>query len=70
MRSPRQHVHVPDDGRGQRLVFVNGREIKKVFYADTKRGVVDAYREPLKLHKYRKRALTRRYRGHVTVVPC
>lgn len=62
------HIHTVDDGRGQRRVFVNGREIERVFFADTKRGIVDAYREPLKLDKRKKRLLTRRYRGAVRVV--
>lgn len=62
------HIHTLDDGRGLRRVFVNGREIKTAFYADTKRGIVDAYREPLKLSRFKKRPLTRRYRGTVTVV--
>lgn len=70
MMLPQQHIHTPEDGRGHRSVFVNGREVKQAFYADTKRGIVDAYRQPLRLDKDRKRVLSRRYRGHVVVMPC
>lgn len=62
------HIHMVGDGRGLRRVYVDGREIRKVVYADTKRGIVDAYREPLKLDKHKKRVLTRRHRGKVEVV--
>ena len=62
------HIHTVDDGRGPRRVFVDGREIASPIYADTKRGIVDAYAQPVRLDKHRKRILTRRYRGAVEVV--
>ena len=64
-----EHIHTPCDGRGPRRVFVDGREIKYATYADTRRGIVDAYREPLQLGKWRKRILTERHRGRVEVIP-
>lgn len=68
MKPSNDHIHVPDDGRGYRDVFVNGRLIEKPFFADTKRGIVDAYRHPFQVDKRKKRALTYRIRGIVTVV--
>ena len=62
------HIHTPDDGRQLRIVYVDGKRVDEVFYADTKRGVVDAYRRPHKIHKYGKRLLTKRHRGKVEVV--
>jgi hypothetical protein len=35
-----EHIHVPGDGRGARLVYVDGELVKQVVYADTKSGVV------------------------------
>lgn len=63
-----EHIHTPRDGRGPRRVLVDGREVKRCLYADTRRGIVDCYRYPLKLHKYRKRAITQRLRGVVEVL--
>lgn len=60
-------IHTPDDGRGYRRVFVDGREIKQVVYADTRRGIVDANRLPLKADRWKKRAITDRFRGAVRV---
>ena len=64
----RTHIHIPDDGRGLRDVFVDGQKIEKAFFADEKRGIVDYYVTPYKLDKYRKRLLSRRIRGDVQVV--
>ncbi len=60
-------VHTPHDGRPARRIYVDGKCVWGAFYADTRRGIVDAYRWPVKLHKYGKRALSRRLRGRVTV---
>jgi hypothetical protein len=60
-------IHKVGDGRGNRQVYLNDKPIAKAFYADTVKGVVRCYREPLKLHKYRKRALTRTLHGKVRV---
>lgn len=62
-----EHIHYPGDGRGMRKVFVNGKLIDQVFYADTKKGIVDHYPQPLKVHKHRKRMISRRLRGCVEV---
>lgn len=62
------HIHTPGDGRGLRKVYVDGVEIKSCFYVDTRRGIVDCHREPLRLDKHRKRILSKRVRGTVTVV--
>lgn len=61
------HIHTPDDSRGRRRVYVDGVLIEAVFYADTKRGIVRAYRQPLRLDKHRKRLLSYVLRGIVTV---
>ncbi|SDF69775.1 hypothetical protein SAMN05216571_101262 [Onishia taeanensis] len=62
------HIHVPEDGRGPREVFVDGHKIDKVCYADTRRGIVDYYPQPIKVDKWGKRVISRRMRGRVEVV--
>lgn len=62
-----EHIHTVDDGRGKRAVFVNGNLIKEAFFADTRRGIVRAYRFPIRLHKWRKRLLFKTLRGGVEV---
>lgn len=62
-----EHIHLPDDGRGYRQVFVNGREEREVFYADTRKGVVVAAMRPVRVDKHRKRVLKRVIRGRVEV---
>lgn len=39
------HVHTPGDGRGMRRVFLDGKRVEYVFYADTREGVVRFYLE-------------------------
>lgn len=63
------HIHTPDDGRGPRDVYLDGKPVRRVVYANTKKGKVRVYAEPIKLDKYRKRILTRTKRGRVEVVP-
>ena len=63
------HIHTPHDGRGLRRVLVNGRALDGVFYADTKKGLARYYVKPLRLDKYKKRALSRTVRGRVQVEP-
>jgi len=48
-------------------VFVDGRPVSQVFFADTRRGIVDRFLAPVRLDKHRKRALTQRIRGDVRV---
>lgn len=42
-------VHTPDDGKGRRIVKVNGIEIEHAIYADTEKGVVIAHKIPLEV---------------------
>lgn len=65
---PNDHVHTVDDGRGlERTVLLNGTQVKAV-YADTKRGVVRVYREPLTTDKRGKRLLLKTLYGRVEVL--
>lgn len=62
-----EHIHKPDDGRGLRKIFVDGKEVEAVFYADTIAGVVRAYKKPYtvvgdEIESYE-------IRGAVTVTP-
>ena len=63
------HIHDIgiEDFRGQRDVFVNGKKVEACFYANTKKGVVKAYRKPYKIDKHRKRALPYTLHGDVEV---
>lgn len=61
------HIHTPKDGRGLRDVFVDGKLVERVFFADTRRGIVRAYRYPLRLDKWRKRVLSETLHGVVEV---
>jgi len=61
------HIHTPKDGRGPRDVFVNGKLVAQVFFADTRRGIVRAYRSPLQIDKSGKRLLSETLRGVVEV---
>ncbi len=69
IRIDNRHIHTPDDGRGTRDVFVNGKPVECVIFADTKRGLVRAALQPLRLHKHRKRILTYTLHGEVVVKP-
>lgn len=62
-----EHIHTPKDGRGPRDVFVDGKLVDHVFFADTRRGIVRAYKYPLKVDKRRKRVLSETMRGLVEV---
>ncbi len=63
----RNHIHTPDDGRGLRDVFLNGKLINTAFYANTRAGFVRVFRKPFKLDRWGKRLLTRTLRGRVDV---
>lgn len=43
------HIHTPGDGRGRRRVLVDGREVKRVVYADTVTGEVRHFEDPIRL---------------------
>lgn len=63
------HIHTAGDGRGYRNVYVNDRLVEMAEYADERRGIVRAYRQPLKIDKHGKRALTYTLHGNVRVEP-
>jgi len=65
MKAKDSTIHEPMDGRGPRLVFLNGQEIQKCFYADTKKGVAKVYRTPFQLDKHKKRLLSDTLHGDV-----
>jgi hypothetical protein len=56
------------DGRGRRHFLVDGKRIDAVFFADLRKGYVDRYRKPTKVHRHKKRAIWERVRGKVEVV--
>lgn len=60
-------IHTLDSYPPVRRVFIDGAEVKMAFYADTKRGFVRHYDDPVQRHKHGKRAITRTARGAVTV---
>lgn len=62
-----KHIHTAYDGRGPRDVFLNGKLIDRVMYADTRTGIVRVVSNPLKLDRWKKRILTRTLRGTVEV---
>lgn len=62
------HTHRVGDGRGDRIVRLNGRQIQQVVFADTKKGKVVVFRSPLRLDKHKKRVLTRTLYGVVDVM--
>lgn len=43
------HVHTWDDGRGQRLVLIDGVNIQYATFADTELGIVVAEHQPLRV---------------------
>lgn len=62
-----KHIHTAYDGRGSRDVFLNGKLIDRVVYADTRAGIVRVVGNPLNLDRWKKRILTRTLRGTVEV---
>lgn len=63
------HIHTPDDGRGPRRVLLNGVPQFRVVYANLKKGKIRVLGDPVKLDKYRKRAIERTLHGVVAVEP-
>ena len=43
------HVHTVDDGRGERLVFLDGTQVQDAFFADTQLRLVVAYCDPVEV---------------------
>ena len=64
-----EHIHQPDDGRGRRRVFVDGKEISRVLYADTRKGFVRYVPFPMRAKRNGEEVLTRIRRGKVEVRP-
>jgi hypothetical protein len=48
-------------------VKVDGREVDRVIYADTRKGIVRHHDKPSRLHKHGKRVIERTKRGKVEV---
>lgn len=61
------HIHIAGDGRGEREVYLNGRLVPRVTYANTRAGVLRHYDDPPKVHKHGKRFIQRTKRGVVEV---
>lgn len=59
------HIHTPGDGRGRRRVLVDGREVKRVVYANTVTGEVRHYEDPIRIVD--DEPVTHSMRGHVEV---
>jgi len=68
-----EHLHTPDDGRGLRKVFINGKERQRICFADTRKGYAIQYRKnshgDFMLDGHKKRILTRRLKGKIVIVP-
>lgn len=62
-------VHVPGDGRGNRMVRLDGKPIFNCVYANERKGKVRVIPLPIRLHKHRKRVITRTLYGEVKVTP-
>lgn len=67
MATQPDHIHMVGDGRGQRDVYLNGKRLKNVIYANTRTGKVRLHDDPPKVHKYGKRLIVRTLRGVVEV---
>ncbi len=49
-------------------VRVNGKRIDRVFYVNLTKGIVRAFRYPIKIDKHRKRVLHYTLRGKIEVI--
>lgn len=63
-----EHIHTPNDGRGLRDVFLNGKLIEGCVYADTQEGIVRCHILPLRLDESGNIAV-RQFNGKVEVKP-
>jgi hypothetical protein len=57
----------PENTTRKAQVFLNGNRIGHVFCANPKNGTVRVLREPLKVHKHRKRVIQKTLHGVVEV---
>lgn len=64
----RPWVHTPDDGRGMRDVYLDGQKIERVFYADTRAGLIRAHHQPAKICPRREVIRSYKRYGDVRVV--
>lgn len=62
--------HSALDGKGRRDVYVNGRSIKYVNWANEEQGLVCFTPMPLQVNKRTRKIYTRLLRGKVEVKPC
>ena len=44
-----EHIHMPGDGRGPRVVHLYGQRISHVVYADTQHGICRHLLQPLEI---------------------
>lgn len=65
--SRNESFHSCNDGRGQRRVYVNGNEIHRVVWCDTRLGIAVFMPYPYKANRRSGTVLTRRLKGVVTV---
>ncbi|KAA8692029.1 hypothetical protein F4W67_23570 [Pseudomonas caricapapayae] len=59
--------HSCNDGRGARRVYVNGNEINRVAWCDTRMGIAVFIPYPYKMNRASGALVTRRLKGTVTV---
>jgi hypothetical protein len=64
----RPWIHTPTDGRGPRDVYLNGKKLDKVFYADIRHGMVRCHFDPMKVNKRRQMVRGFKRYGNVEVV--
>lgn len=62
------HVHMAGDGRGRRDVFLDGKPLANVIYADTNGGVVRFHDDPPVIAPCKTMFVVREAYGVVTVV--
>lgn len=61
-------IHTPDDGRGMRAVYLDGKKVDQVVYADTRRGIVRIHHNPIRVNCERGVCRTYKRTGKVEVV--
>ncbi len=65
----RDWIHTYEDGRGIRDVYLDGRLLKRVVFADTRRGIVRVCDDPVRVDPQRRdRLACTTLRGAVRVV--
>ena len=64
----RPWVHTPLDGRGMRAVYLDGRRVDRVIYADTRAGFIRLHHDPIRVCPRREVIRSYKRRGDVRVV--